>query len=49
MTDSRGVTRAATGYGVNLFVLGTVLEHGPIVDDFNEVIRQLKVWDAQPV
>ena len=44
MTDSRGVTRAAHGFGLNLFVLGVLNECGPIYDDFDQVIAQLKAW-----
>jgi hypothetical protein len=45
MTDSRGVSRAKHGFGVNLFVLGVIEEVGMVYDDFGDVIRQLKAWD----
>jgi len=47
MTDSRGLKKKDHGFGVNLFVLGVIEECGKITDSFDEVIRQLKTWDAE--
>ena len=47
MTDFRALRRADNGYGINLFVLGIIEECGVILDDFDDVVKQLKVWDAE--
>jgi len=47
MTDSRGLRRADHGHGINLFVLGAIEECGMIMNDFQEVIKQLHVWEAE--
>jgi nucleoside 2-deoxyribosyltransferase len=46
MTDSRGTRKAAQGHGINLFVLGVIEECGVILNDFDDVLAQLKAWDA---
>ncbi len=47
ITDSRGVRQRGRGFGQNMFVLGVIEECGAIYDDFNQVIQQLKRWDAE--
>ncbi len=47
VTDSRGISKRMRGYGVNMYVLGTILESGLIFDDFHQVVAQLKVWQAE--
>ncbi len=47
VTDSRGLSKKARGFGVNMYVLGTILESGMIFDDFDQVVAQLKTWQAQ--
>ena len=47
MTDSRGIRKKENGYGLNLFVLGVLEELGPIYDNFEDVLVQLKTWDAE--
>ena len=47
MTDSRGLRRVEHSYGLNLFVLGVIEECGRVFNDFDEVISQLKAWDAE--
>jgi len=47
MTDSRGIRKKENGYGINLFVLGVLEELGPIFDNFEDVLSQLKTWDAE--
>jgi nucleoside 2-deoxyribosyltransferase len=47
MTDSRGIRRAEKGHGINLFVLGVIEECGAIYHDFEDVLRQLKTWQAE--
>ena len=47
MTDSRGIRKKETGYGLNLFVLGVLEELGPIYDNFEDVLAQLKSWDEE--
>jgi len=47
MTDSRGLRRADHGHGINLFVLGAIEECGMIMNNFQEVIKQLHVWEAE--
>jgi len=47
MTDFRALYRAERGYGLNLFVLGVIEECGKILADFDEVVAQLKAWDAE--
>ena len=47
MTDFRGVRRADQGYGINFFVLGVIEECGKICTDFDDVLSQLKAWDAE--
>jgi nucleoside 2-deoxyribosyltransferase len=47
ITDSRGTRQRARGYGQNMFVLGVIEERGKIVDRFDDVIAQLKAWEAE--
>ena len=47
MTDSRGTRKASTNWGLNLFVLGLLDECGKIFTQFDDVVRQLKQWDAE--
>ena len=47
MTDSRGVRQMEHGYGINLFVLGVIEECGMVFNDFDDVLAQLKAWDAE--
>ncbi|HUT15334.1 MAG TPA: nucleoside 2-deoxyribosyltransferase [Anaerolineae bacterium] len=47
MTDSRGLRRADHSHGINLFVLGAIEECGMILDDFQDVIKQLQIWEAE--
>jgi nucleoside 2-deoxyribosyltransferase len=47
MTDSRGLRRIEHGYGLNLFVLGVIEECGKVFNDFDELVNQLKAWDAE--
>ena len=47
MTDLRGLRKKDRGYGVNLFVLGAIEECGKVTDSFDEVIQQLKTWEAE--
>jgi nucleoside 2-deoxyribosyltransferase len=47
MTDSRGLRRIEHGYGLNLFVLGVIEECGKVFSDFEDVVDQLKAWDAE--
>ncbi len=47
MTDARSIRKKDHGYGINLFVLGTVEERGRVLHDFDEVIAQLKAWEAE--
>ncbi len=47
MTDSRGTRQAEHGYGINLFVLGVIEECGVVFNDFDDVLAQLKAWDAE--
>ncbi|MCL4561539.1 MAG: nucleoside 2-deoxyribosyltransferase [Chloroflexi bacterium] len=47
VTDNRSLRQAERGFGQNLFTLGVIEEVGRITDDFEAVIAQLKVWDAE--
>lgn len=47
MTDSRGARKKETGYGLNMFVLGVLEECGPIYDNFEDALSQLKTWAAE--
>lgn len=47
MTDSRGLRRAGHGHGINLFVLGAIEECGMIMHDFQDVIKQLQIWETE--
>jgi nucleoside 2-deoxyribosyltransferase len=47
MTDSRGIGKKKSGYGLNFFILGILEEHGVIVDNFENALRQLLKWDAE--
>lgn len=47
MSDSRGTRKAASNWGINYFVLGTILECGKIVASFSEALAQLEVWRAE--
>lgn len=47
VTDFRGLRRAKRGWGINLFVLGVIEECGMIYDEFSDVVRQLKTWQAE--
>ena len=47
VTDFRGTRKAAHGYGLNLFVLGVIEECGKVFTDFEDVVRQLKTWQAE--
>ena len=47
MTDFRGTRKADHGYGLNLFVLGVIEECGAIFTDFDDVVRQFEVWQAE--
>ncbi len=47
MTDSRGVRRAETGFGLNYFVLGVLEELGPIYDNFDDVLAKLLAWHEE--
>lgn len=47
MTDSRGIGKKKSGYGLNFFILGILEEHGVIVDNFEEALQQLLMWDAE--
>ena len=49
MTDSRGLRRADHGHGINLFVLGAIEECGMIMNDFQDVIQQLQIWETELV
>lgn len=47
LTDFRALRNAKNGYGINVFVLGVIEEGGMILDNFEDVIRQIKAWDAE--
>ena len=47
LTDFRALRNAENGYGINFFVLGVIEEGGIILDSFDDVVEQLKVWDAE--
>lgn len=47
MTDSRGARKKEKGYGLNMFVLGVLEECGPIYDNFDDALNQLKIWAAE--
>ena len=47
ITDSRGVRKPEHGFGINLFVLGTLEEIGTVFTDFQDVVKQLKQWERE--
>jgi nucleoside 2-deoxyribosyltransferase len=47
VTDARSIRKKDHGYGINRFVLGTIEERGRVLHDFDEVIAQLKGWEAE--
>ena len=47
LTDFRALRNVENGYGINFFVLGVIEEGGMILDNFEDVVKQLKVWDAE--
>jgi nucleoside 2-deoxyribosyltransferase len=47
MTDSRGIGKKKSGYGLNFFILGILEEHGVIVDNFEDALQQLLKWNAE--
>ena len=47
LTDFRALRNAEKGFGLNHFVLGVIEEGGMILDNFEDVIKQLKAWDAE--
>jgi nucleoside 2-deoxyribosyltransferase len=47
MTDARGARKAATNWGLNYFVLGTIEECGKVVADFQDALALLKEWHAE--
>ena len=47
MTDSRGIGKKKSGYGLNFFILGILEEHGMIVDNFEDALQQMLKWDAE--
>lgn len=47
MTDSRGARKQDKGFGLNLFALGVLEECGPIYTNFDDALKQLKVWASE--
>ncbi len=47
VTDSRGIRKKDKGFGLNMFVLGVLEECGPIYDNFDDALKQLKTWAAE--
>ncbi len=47
VTDFRGTRQRTHGFGQNMFVLGVIEECGAIYDNFADVIRRLKSWNAE--
>ncbi len=47
MNDARGARKAATNWGLNYFVLGTIEECGKVVADFQDALALLKEWRGE--